>query len=193
MTAPRTCRKCEAELAGHVMWCLRCYEPVCHLTPRESAPPGVVFVSSGPQHRTSRWRAGPTTFGPVGRILVTALVLVLFPWQVLRGLDPLVLWQALGYTLAATLVLRHTWRRERVLDERPGRLDALRERVAARAPFLGRRLSIDPRATLAALVLLGILGLSFAWTQNDTFGRYLLAAISGVLATGVLVAWLNEI
>jgi len=193
MTAPRMCRKCGAELPGHVMWCLRCYEPVRHLTPRESAPPGVVFVSRGPQHRTSRWRAGPTTFGPVGRILITALLLALFPWSVFGNLDPLVLWQAFGYTLAATLVLRHTWRRERVVDERPGRLDPLRERVAARAPLLGRRLHVDPRATLVALVLLGLLGLSFGWAQSDTFGRYLLAATAGVLATGVFLAWFVEI
>jgi len=175
------------------MWCLRCYEPVRHLTPRESAPPGVVFVSSGPEHRTSRWRAGPTTFGPVGRILITALVLVLFPWHVLGDLDPLVLWYALAYTLAATLVLRDTWRRERVVDDRPRRLAALRERLATRAPSLGRRLRIDPRAAFAALILLGVLGLSVAWTQSDPYGRYLLAAITGVLATGVLIAWLNEI
>lgn len=79
MTAPRTCRTCGAELAGNVMWFLRCHEPVRQLTPRESRPPGIVFLPSGPQHPTSRWPTGPNVVGPVARILVTALVLALFP------------------------------------------------------------------------------------------------------------------
>src|SRR6185503_15815223 len=80
MTASRTCRACGAGLPGEVMWCLRCYEPVRQLTPRDPGEPTVTFLrdhDDGPER--SRWKGGVNTFGPFGRVLVTVLVLLMAP------------------------------------------------------------------------------------------------------------------
>jgi hypothetical protein len=93
MTAPRACRSCGAPLPRDVRWCLRCYTPVAELTPRERQLPPVEHAEDPPPWANrsplrdnrgtpptySRWRAGPTTFGPVGRIAITVVVLLVFP------------------------------------------------------------------------------------------------------------------
>ena len=79
MTAPRTCRACGANLKGDVMRCLRRYALVRQLTPRPPQLPTVHFVQPKDERPMSRWKAGATTFGPVGRIAITALVLLFAP------------------------------------------------------------------------------------------------------------------
>ena len=57
-------------------WCLRCYEPAREFSPRPPLHRGD-FVDT-PHHfgghvpHWSRWKQSATTFGPVGRILITA-------------------------------------------------------------------------------------------------------------------------
>ncbi len=196
MTAPRTCRACGAPLPGDVRWCLRCYEPVRGLSPRPpQLPPLPTVREPPPEPRTSRWRAGPTTLGPVGRI-VSTLVLALFaPWRGLVGfgsaLGPLMLWYLLGYTLIAVVLLPHIWRRERVLDPRPTAADRLRARAAAAAPRLAR--PIPPILILAALGLCGLIALAVAWTTMGSVGRYYLVAIGVTVGAGLFLAIWNEL
>ncbi len=105
MTAPRNCGSCGANLPTDVRWCLQCYEPVRHLSPREPQIPTVHFIHSSQEPKATRWRAGPTTFGPVGRIVLTAVVIVgptvLVPWPYLP------LW-----AIVAVVILRDVWRKE---------------------------------------------------------------------------------
>jgi hypothetical protein len=204
VTAPRACRSCGAPLPHDVRWCLRCFMPVLELTPRERQLPPLdqaedppPWVNRSPLRDDperaptySRWRAGPTTFGPVGRVAITMVVLLIFPWDALSTLNPLRLWFMLGYTIFASYVLRHTWRKERVMVERPPRTGPIRAALNARAGVLAHR--VDARVLV--LVALGTTasGLVYAWETLGRVGRYGIAAV-GVLAIGALIwAWWTE-
>jgi len=69
----------------------------------------------------SRWRSGVTSFGLLGRLAITlACLLPAYYWWQFVGplvLLPVLIWVLVG----APLVVRDTWKRERVLrqDERP--------------------------------------------------------------------------
>jgi hypothetical protein len=115
MTASRTCRACGANLRGDVMWCLRCLEPMRQLTPREGDIPVASFVNTRPEAARSRWKAGATSFGPMGRIAITVGVLLFFPPTL--G-NPVTLFVYLpAYLAIAAMVLRSTWKKDVV--ERP--------------------------------------------------------------------------
>lgn len=196
MPAPRDCRACGAPLPGDVRWCLRCYEPVRELSPRAPQLPPLPSVHEpDPGPRTSRWHAGPTTFGPVGRVGVTIAVALLGPWRAFTGFDsiagPLMLWYLLGYTILAILVLRHVWRRERVVDQDIPASEGLRSRLARRLPILGR--PIPPTAVLGTLGVLALATVAVLWLSLDTQGRYYLVVVGGTAGTGLfLVVW-NEL
>jgi len=117
------------------MWCLLCYEPVRQLTPREPPRPTNAVFEPASSPLKSRWRKGPTTFGPVGRLAITAVVLAFAPWGGLTGFGsaagPLTLWWLLGWSVTAPVVLRHVWRKEEPIDDSPGTLDDVRARVQA--------------------------------------------------------------
>jgi hypothetical protein len=200
MTAPRACRACGAPLPGDVRWCLRCYTPVRELTPREpqlppvsnpEEPPATINRSplwGLPPPVYSRWRAGPTTFGPVGRITITVLVLVAFPWGAIVALNPFQLWYALGYTIFATYVLRSTWRRDRVASEARSR----------RFPATGTSASLWSRHVDARIVtglaLVGVGGaIAYAWTNLDAVGRYGVTAVAVVGAVALALSWWTEV
>jgi hypothetical protein len=91
------------------MWCLRCYAPVRHLTPREPQLPTIQFLAPKEAVPTSRWHRGATTFGPAGRLTITAVVLLLAPWST-NPMALFVLWPA--YLAIAVAVLRSTWRKD---------------------------------------------------------------------------------
>ena len=84
-----------------------CSEPV-----REFHPRPVVenpFVGT-PSHmvRTSRWRASDLTFGPRGRLAVTAIVFIVF-FVGMSGagwISPFGLWFFMGWFIMATMVLK---------------------------------------------------------------------------------------
>jgi hypothetical protein len=98
-----------ADLSPDVRWCTRCYEPVRELSPRPAIHVGD-FVGS-PIHevgnipRWSRWEATATTFGPIGRIVATAIVfLTLIPGLAFNGIVyPIV------FPIIATVLLREIW------------------------------------------------------------------------------------
>jgi peptidoglycan/LPS O-acetylase OafA/YrhL len=179
------------------MWCVRCYEPVRHLTPRAPQLPSFDVHEPPAEPRTSRWHAGPTTFGPVGRIVTTAIVLAFAPWHGLTGFgDPLAaltLWWLLGWAAMATLVLRHVWRRERVV-ETPGRTPlSVREAMARRFPRLGRSIEV-PRVVVATAVgLVLLVAVVVIWSTSDASGRYYVVAVGVAAATGAFLAAWNEI
>ena len=210
MTAPRLCRRCGARLWPDVMWCTQCYEPVRQLTPRDRQLPPIRDIEEpppwvrrsplrGPKETPvySRWRAGPTTFGPVGRILITIVVLVFFPSGGYAGfgsaMGPLLLWYLLGYTLVATVVLRSVWRKERVYDNRADPLTRIRRRVAQRAPLLARPISMNAQFVVAAVGVTALGLLLVLWTGSDTEDRFILVATGAIVGFGILLAWWNEL
>jgi hypothetical protein len=99
----RTCPSCGARVANDLEWCNQCYSASSAVqTPAASA---VVDAPADPQRplwvrsnigqpdvkiapEFSRWRGGPTSFGPVGRILLTlgVIVMLIVGYPLLRGL-----------------------------------------------------------------------------------------------------------
>jgi len=188
MPVGRNCRECGAPLPPDLRWCGRCFAPVTHHASR--APlhePGTFIGALTPSVRTSRWRAGATSFGPVGRIVSTLVVLALFPWWGVGGLNPLVLLAALAWLIAAMIFLRSIWKPERIVDDRPTRGDRFR----ARHPVLGRDVRIG--RTAGALVTMLVAGAAIAgWISLDGYGRYVWAAVVIVAAIAFLVArWID--
>ncbi len=212
MTAPRACRSCGAPLPGEVRWCLQCFAPVVELTPRpkplpplervEEPPPSVARSPlRGDHHVTtySRWRGGPTSFRPVGRIVLTLAVLAWFPWTAVSQMtfgdpmDAVTLAYLLGEGALAAVVLRHVWKPEAVVVD-AGRVApsrSVRSRLNAHAGALGR--SIDARLSVVVVAVLAAVALAFAWSQARAGGRYAIVAVIVIAAVGSAIAWWNEL
>jgi len=171
------------------MWCLRCYEPVRQLTPRDPGGPTITFLRDPNEGaERSRWKAGVNTFGPIGRIVVTALVLAVAPWNT-NLVAIAVVWPC--YLVLAALVLRQTWKRDHVvvtsLDEigRKGR--------PASAPVAAVRTPI-PRSTLVAYGLGALVAIACLAVWSAT-GEDVHAALTVCGAIGlfvVVVRWLMK-
>jgi hypothetical protein len=91
--AVRTCPSCDAHVADELEWCNQCYEALPATSPPAAEPSLRVRSSIGrPDVKLapefSRWRGGATSFGPVGRVLLTlgVMLLLLVGYPVLRGL-----------------------------------------------------------------------------------------------------------
>ena len=99
-----SCSSCGAALRAETAWCGQCFAPA---GPRPHAVPQ---PPAGARPAYSRWASGPTSFGPVGRVLLTLLVLLVEYW--------LYRFNILGFlvvtVLAVPLVLRDIWKRARV-------------------------------------------------------------------------------
>jgi hypothetical protein len=185
----RTCRSCGAPLPPDLRWCERCFAPVTLYSPRERLhEPGTFVGSLTPRVRTSRWRAGPTSFGPLGRIVSTLVLAAIFPWWGVADLNPLALWALMGWLIAASIFLRSIWKPERIVDDRPTWADRFR----SRHPVLGGELRPGGTAAVAAGVL--VAGSAVAgWLSLDGPGRYLWAVIVIVAGVGFLVAKWNDL
>jgi len=188
MPTGHLCRACGATLPPDLGWCATCFAPVTLYSPREPVhEPG--SYAGQPMHtlRTSRWRAGPTSFGPVGRILCTAALAALFPWWGLGG-NPFFLWSLMGWLGMAGIVLRSVWKRERIVDPTPTRL----ERLRARHPFLAQQIRLRGTPLITALVL-SVGGIAAAWLSFDTGARFYLAMVVIVAGVGILLARSNDL
>ncbi len=117
-----------------------------------------------PDHKTSRWRSGPTTMEPLGRISWTLGLLLVFPW-----------W-------ALVLPMRSIWRRERIADDAP---PTVIERFRGRHPFLGREIRLSPTVRLAILAMVVVAVVVVFLTKEDV-DRYLFTA--PILVVGLMVA-----
>ena len=83
------CPSCGAKVYADQSWCGRCFAPVptepSTASPSDVAPPVASPLAARmpaprePAHipTYSRWRGGPTTFGPAGRVVLSLLALVL--------------------------------------------------------------------------------------------------------------------
>lgn len=133
----KTCPNCRANVADDLAWCNQCYASLAR--PAEAAPTPPtddrpLWVRTGaPTARIethtefSRWRGGATSFGPVGRILLTIGVLILLAvgYPILRGLifafggvdvpgAGFMVMYAVVAVPAGFYLLSRVWKRERV-------------------------------------------------------------------------------
>ena len=107
------CYSCGASLRADAQWCDQCSAMIPHPVDEEpslrrSLPEQARLTA--PQHY-SRWRKSETSFGPVGRILITLVMVAigaLFVWS--QNPFAYVPWLA----IATPLVLRSVWARKRV-------------------------------------------------------------------------------
>lgn len=188
MPASRNCASCGAALPGDVRWCGRCYEPVREFTPRAPLHGEVV----GELHHdvvTSRWSKGPGTFGPLGRLGITAL-LVVPPSLIVpaaMGIWPLALWFLLGYSIFAAMVLRDVWKRAPVVgtSKATGRLTARHPVLGRRVPFAGPVL-----AGVGSLVVL-VAALTL-WGDASDLVRFLAVAAALAGSFGFVLMWWLE-
>jgi len=133
----QTCPTCGASLAADLEWCNQCYQSLKPaVVPVEAPAPGErplwVRSNTAPPplkqtHEFSRWRAGATSFGPLGRAFLTVLVLLMLVvgYPLIRGLIMMIGGMdvpGLGFLLmylvvalpAGTYLLSRVWRRERI-------------------------------------------------------------------------------
>ena len=96
-------------MSTDVRWCTRCLEPARELSPR--APVHVGDFVGSPIHeggnvpRWTRWEATATTFGPIGRIVATAVVFgTLIPALAFNGFVYVIV-----FPVVAVLLLREIW------------------------------------------------------------------------------------
>lgn len=103
------CEHCGARLPAGAKWCGLCLEPVA-----PAAQTGLRHARGGEEFTKpvySRWKGGPTSFGPAVKIAITIFVLAMAPVGGL--LQFRALW-AISYVPIAALVLWGTWRRQQV-------------------------------------------------------------------------------
>jgi hypothetical protein len=165
-----------------VRWCGLCQKPILEFSPREPVRAGTYVGNVRVEARYSRWRASPTTFGPVGRVLATSAVILMGPWT---GISMFSILYVPVWIMLSTMILKQVWARQRVdPDAPPTRFDRFRERH----PLLAFR--IDPPLVLAGIGLLLILVAALALTGT---GVLLVAVVALLIGVGALLAWLAGI
>jgi hypothetical protein len=118
-----TCDVCGARLDPGAEWCGLCLARTDHRNLGRSGPAGATPSlplwhpeSPLPSERYSRWRGGSTTFGPVGRIVATVVVvgLSISGFLVVRAAQFLGLTGWLAYDAVGLVILREVWKRDRI-------------------------------------------------------------------------------
>lgn len=128
------CQSCGALLAPNAAWCFNCLQavpgvdqdqPHSQASPSQptAAPPRPPSTGGAlrPELRTerptltraeySRWKKGPTSFGPATKIALTVLVVAMLPFGGALGMQLL---YAIAYVPFAMLVLWGLWRKQQV-------------------------------------------------------------------------------
>jgi hypothetical protein len=119
MPSPRACRACGAFLLPDLRWCPVCYEPITEFAARAPLHHGD-FVGSpiptgGHIPHWSRWEKSATTFGPIGRVVATMLlVATLLPAITSGGFMYLI-----TFPIVAVVVLNAVWAKGWVVPDEP--------------------------------------------------------------------------
>lgn len=138
----RTCPSCGAHVTDDLAWCNQCYSALPAVAvpaatavveaPVETERPlrvrsnvGQPDVKIAPEF--SRWRGGATSFGPIGRILLTlgVIVMLIVGYPVLRGLifsvigmdipgGGMIILYACAALPAGAYMLNRVWKPERI-------------------------------------------------------------------------------
>jgi hypothetical protein len=162
-----------------------CKEAVTEFACRPAVPASYVGT---PSHtvRTSRWRATDLTFGPGGRLAVTAVTFcALFLGLKSTGVTPFGLWFFMGWFILASMVLKQTWQKVRI---DPGDPMGGRARLAARFPRLG--MPVGGSLLGLALIVIGATVALVAYWRFDTLGRFGMAVLAVMTAVSAVLIWL---
>jgi hypothetical protein len=133
----------------------------------------------------SRWKAGATTFGPVGRVTITLLVLLFAPWS-MNGFAIFVLWPP--YLVLAGLILHWIWKRDHVQSMTVAEIVAAGRSSNAPPPV---RTPL-PRSTAVAWLLLAMVGLivRIVWASSGQTVRGVIGIVASLVALVLAVRWL---
>lgn len=183
MPAPRICRSCGADLAPDVRWCTICFAPIREFAARERPYDGFVGTPE-PEIRSSRWaKAGPLSFGPVGRVLITVFILLMGPSTIsFFSLMYLPVW--LGVSI---VVLKQVWSRVPLDGDTP---PTATERFRERHPILGHRIDGPWAAIVLGVLLLGTVVVLML--RADTPGFYALVGLLAIVALSAFIAWVAD-
>jgi len=133
----RSCPSCAARVADDLEWCNQCYSALPAVQPPADAAPAEgerplwtrAHIGNPPvriEPEFSRWRGGATSFGPLGRGLLTlgVIVMLIVGYPILRGLiftvigmdtgSGLIFLYALAAIPCAAYLLTRVWKRERI-------------------------------------------------------------------------------
>jgi hypothetical protein len=187
MPAPRTCRDCGAALSPDLRWCGQCLAPVLEFAPRARFEGGFVDTPRHDVHY-SRWKGGPTSFGPVGRILATLLVILFGPWTT----SAFVIFYTPIWILVAMVALKAIWKKERI-DEgaAPTATEGWRERKRQSHPFMFTPIG-GKWVVWVAPALLAI-GYVFMLIKMGSDGRFLIGALTLTVVLGLFLAWTADV
>jgi hypothetical protein len=83
----------------------------------------------------------------------------------------------------AGIVLRSVWKRERIVDPSPTRV----ERLRASHPFLAQEIRLSG-TTRTVMLVLAVGGAAAAWLSFDTGGRFLLTVVVLVAGVGIFLS-----
>lgn len=180
MAAPRVCRSCGADLAVDVRWCTLCFAPITEYAERERLRDGFVGTPQD-EVRSSRWKkAGPLSFGPAGRVLITVFVLLMGPSTIsFFSLMYAPVWIGFGF-----VVLKQVWRREKLDVDAP---PTVAERFRERHPSLGIR--FDGTSVAVVLGGLSLVTVGVMMLRADTAGFYMLTGLLSLVALAAFIAW----
>jgi hypothetical protein len=187
MTAPRNCRQCGSALPPTGRSCRVCSEPVRELSPRPRTE-GTYVGLPKPVVRTSRWKASTLTFGPVGRLAITAVVVLFGASSMVQGFNPAMIWPLGMYVVAATLILKHIWKPVR-LPESETASDRPPPDRHLRHPTLYR--SIDPRLLWGAAGVIALVATVLVLPKIHVGLLFLPAVAAVMLGVGLILAWLS--
>ena len=136
------CRSCGAALPPDIRWCTTCYTPVPLYSRRERLHgPGRLRRRSD-AHAQDLPVAGRTdVIRPARPDRLHPRAGSALPVVGTQRVQPAVPWAPMGWVLAAVVVLRSTWKPERLTDPTPTTI----ERFRARHPVLGKALRLSDR------------------------------------------------
>jgi hypothetical protein len=128
-----TCSTCGATLSPDLTWCGQCLTPILRPTEGSTEDRPLWVRTQRREHvgfeeaRFSRWRAGPTSFGLLGRSVLTGLVLVgcVIGYPIARGgmlaavgIDvpgrPFLIGYAVVASVVAIFLIARIWKRARI-------------------------------------------------------------------------------
>ena len=116
------CQNCNALLSPDAAWCLQCHHVI---SGREA--PGTATAEPTERRRAlrpqlrprqeikraeySRWKGGPTSFGPATKVILTVIILAFAPVSGALGMQLLYL---IAYLPIALILLWGIWRKQQV-------------------------------------------------------------------------------
>jgi hypothetical protein len=160
-----------------------CFAPITRYAARERS----VSSTDTPVHavRSTRWKkAGPLSFGPLGRVLITIVVVLMGPSTAsFFSLMYLPVW--LGFSV---VILKQVWRPMPLAPDEP---PTTAERFRERHPTLSFR--FDGRSIVIVLGAVLLVGVVVLMLLADTARFYGLVGLCSILGLAAFIAWVVDV